>query len=176
MKKTMRKTILLCGLLLLTGCAQIKNIKDIATNDTSKKPVSAVEKDTKEKTVICTGSDNEQVTLTSKGDKLQSMTDVINTSEQDMGIDGSQDSQTVQDAINTSLADKYNSIEGVSASGALKDDGNVQVTIQIDFSKANKQDLINAGLLQQGEKDSDVISLKETQKAYTSNGYACNQQ
>lgn len=169
----MKKVLLLCGLLALTGCSKVT---ELATNDTSEKPVSAVEKDTTKKTVICTGADDEQITLEAYGDKVQKLTDVLYVPGEELGIASDEEAAVIQDAINDALSNKYGSIEGVTTNGTMQEDGRIQITIQIDFLKADKQALVNAGLLKQGEKDSTVVSLKETKKAYSSSGYACQVQ
>ena len=71
-----------------------------------------------------------------------------------------------------SLDDKYNSIEGVHVSTELKEQ-QVEVTLEMDFKTANIDTLIESGLLDKGEAQSDYVSLKKTQSAYKQEGFAC---
>ena len=69
----MKKCLLVCLLILLSGCARIS---DIIHNDTDKAPVSKTEEDTTKKTAVCTGDNEESITLEVKGDAIQSMKQV----------------------------------------------------------------------------------------------------
>ena len=81
-------------------------------------------------------------------------------------------SEQIQFKINSSLDDKYNSIEGVHASTELNEQ-QVEVTLEMDFKAANIDTMIESGLLDKGEAQSDYVSLKKTQSAYKQEGFAC---
>ena len=67
---------------------------------------------------------------------------------------------------------KYNSIEGVHVSTELNEQ-QVEVTLEMDFKAANIDTMIESGLLDKGEAQSDYVSLKKTQSAYKQEGFAC---
>ena len=74
-----------------------------------------------------------------------------------------------------SLSEKYKDIKGVSAIGEILED-KIQYTIMIDFDEADFDQLVENGLLNTGEVESQYISLKKTKEAYQNNGYACENQ
>ena len=49
----------------------------------------------------------------------------------------------------------------------------VEVTLEMDFKTANIDTLIESGLLDKGEAQSDYVSLKKTQSAFKQEGFAC---
>ena len=49
------------------------------------------------------------------------------------------------------------------------------IETDINFRKANKDDLVSLGLLDKAEKENKEVSLKKTIKAYQANGYACQE-
>ena len=167
----MKKYLFLCLLVLLSGCARIS---DIIHNDTSKAPVSKTEEETTKKTVVCTGDNEENITLEVKGDAIQSMKQVSFLTFDEMGISISDDMEKnkIQDSINQSLQDKYKDLKGVSVTGTLMD-SKVEITTTINFKEANFDELVDAGLLSKGTKGNQVVSLKKTMKAYKADGYAC---
>lgn len=90
----------------------------------------------------------------------------------DLGITEDMNSEQIQFKINSSLDDKYNSIEGVHVSTELNEQ-QVEVTLEMDFKAANIDTMIESGLLDKGEAQSDYVSLKKTQSAYKQEGFAC---
>ena len=167
----MRIQYALCVCLLLSGCAKVSDFTHQSPKTEEKAPVT--EKKTNTKKVISCKNDSQQgVTFEAKWDKIQKMTQVFSMSFSDLGITDDMNSEQIQSKINSSLDEKYNSIEGVHVSTALKDN-NVEVTVEIDFNKANMDTLIDKGLLDKGEVQSTYVSLKKSQKDYKSNGYAC---
>ena len=90
----------------------------------------------------------------------------------DLGITEDMNSEQIQSKINSSLDDKYNSIEGVHVSTQLKDK-QVEVTLEMDFKTANIGMLIENNLLDKGEAQSDYVSLKKTQNTFKKEGFAC---
>jgi uncharacterized lipoprotein YehR (DUF1307 family) len=80
--------------------------------------------------------------------------------------------ETIQTKINDTLKEKYQGLEGVTVTGKVIDK-EVEVTVEIDYEVADKDALIEAGLLDQGEKQNTSISLQKTQSVFEENGYAC---
>ena len=103
---------------------------------------------------------------------IQKMTQKFTMSFSDLGITDDMNSEQIQSKINSSLDDKYSSIEGVQASTQLKDK-QVEVTLEMDFKTANIDMLIENNLLDKGEAQSDYVSLKKTQNAFKKEGFAC---
>ena len=100
------------------------------------------------------------------------MTQKFTMSFSDLGITEDMNSEQIQSKINSSLDDKYNSIEGVHVSTQLKDK-QVEVTLEMDFKTANIDMLIENNLLDKGEAQSDYVSLKKTQNTFKKEGFAC---
>ena len=167
----MRIQYLLCISLLLCGCAKVSDLTHQKSKSTEKAPVT-VKKANKIKVIDCKNDSSQQVTFEAKGDKIQKMTQKFAMSFSDLGITEDMNSEQIQSKINSSLDDKYNSIEGVHVSTELKEQ-QVEVTLEMDFKTANIDTLIESGLLDKGEAQSDYVSLKKTQSAYKQEGFAC---
>ena len=163
----MRVQYLLCACLLLCGCTKVSDLTHQKSKSTEKAPVT-VKKANKIKVIDCKNDSSQQVTFEAKGDKIQKMTQKFAMSFSDLGITEDMNSEQ----INSSLDDKYNSIEGVHVSTELKEQ-QVEVTLEMDFKTANIDTLIESGLLDKGEAQSDYVSLKKTQSAYKQEGFAC---
>ena len=100
------------------------------------------------------------------------MTQVFAMNFSDLGITDDMNSEQIQAKINSSLDEKYNSIEGVHVSTQLKEE-QVEVTVEMNFKTADIDTLIENGLLDKGEAKSDYVSLKKTQNVYKTEGFAC---
>lgn len=94
-----------------------------------------------------------------------------------MGIEISDgmNKDTIQEKVNDALNEKYKYVDGLTVVGNLMDD-KVEITMTIDFTQADLDELVDNGLLDQAEKENDKVSLKKTIQAYTDNGYACQEQ
>ena len=167
----MRVQYLLCACLLLCGCTKVSVLTHQKSKSTEKAPVT-VKKTNKVKVIDCKNDSSQQVTFEAKGDKIQKMTQKFAMSFSDLGITEDMNSEQIQSKINSSLDDKYNSIEGVHVSTELKEQ-QVEVTLEMNFKTANIDTLIESGLLDKGEAQSDYVSLKKTQSAYKQEGFAC---
>ncbi len=171
----MRKILFITGLVLLSGCSSIQTI---INNDTTKDPTKETKKKKlKEVTYACQGQEDSSMTLIAKGDQLLSMKQVSYLSFSDMGIEISDEmnKDTIQQKVNEALDDKYKYIDGVDVNGNLMSD-KVEITIQLDFEKADLDELVDNGLLDQAEKENGKVSLKKTMEAYQESGYACQEQ
>ena len=49
----------------------------------------------------------------------------------------------------------------------------VEITLRVNYEIANDKELVEAGLLQEGERDSEHISLEQTRKSQEASGYTC---
>ena len=167
----MRIQYLLCASLLLCGCAKVSDLTEQKSKSPEKAPTTT-KKTNKIKVIDCKNDSSQQVTFETKGDKIQKMTQKFTMSFSDLGITEDMNSEQIQSEINSSLDDKYNSIEGVHVSTQLSDQ-QVEVTLEMDFKKANIDTLIENKLLDEGEAQSDYVSLKKTQNVFKNEGYAC---
>ena len=143
-------------ILVLSGCTRLS-----IGNETVE-----TKKEEKESIVKCDGEDNKTITFFSKGDELYAMQFVFFQELEEF-------IQSLN--INSSLSEKYKDIKGVSAIGEILED-KIQYTIMIDFDEADFDQLVENGLLNSGEVESQYISLKKTKEAYQNNGYACENQ
>ena len=167
----MRIQYLLCASLLLCGCAKVSDLTEQKSKSPEKAPATT-KKTNKIKVIDCKNDSSQQVTFETKGDKIQKMTQKFTMSFSDLGITDDMNSEQIQAKINSSLDEKYNSIEGVHVSTQLKEE-QVEVTVEMNFKTADIDTLIENGLLDKGEAKSDYVSLKKTQNVYKTEGFAC---
>ncbi len=165
----MKKVMTLLLILVLSGCTRLS-----IGNETVE-----TKKEEKESIVKCDGEDNKTITFFSKGDELYAMQFVffqeLEEFIQSLNISGTLSNEEISKYINSSLSKKYKDIKGVSAIGEILED-KIQYTIMIDFDEADFDQLVENGLLNSGEVESQYISLKKTKEAYQNNGYACENQ
>lgn len=165
----MKKVMTLLLILVLSGCTRLS-----IGNETVE-----TKKEEKESIVKCDGEDNKTITFFSKGDELYGMQFVffqeLEEFIQSLNISGTLSNEEISKYINSSLSEKYKDIKGVSAIGEILED-KIQYTIMIDFDEADFDQLVENGLLNSGEVESQYISLKKTKEAYQNNGYACENQ
>ena len=158
--------MILVAVALLSGCARLS---DFHTDN------SRTQKEQKEDQTLaimtCTSDKNDTLTFEAKGDQIQNMTQVFTMSFADLGIREDLDAQSIQDKINQSLQSLYD-LKGVEATGKIVED-HVEITLRVNYEIANDKELVEAGLLQEGERDSEHISLKQTRKSQEASGYTC---
>lgn len=158
--------MLLVLVLLFSGCARLSDF-----NTESTRTQKEQKEDQTPATMTCTSDKNDTLTFEAKGDQIQSMTQTFAMSFSDLGIRDDLDAQSIQDKINQSLQSLYD-LKGVEASGEIVDD-HVEITLHVNYEIANDKELVEAGLLQEGEKDSEHISLAQTRKSQEASGYTC---
>lgn len=163
------KKLLLVGLLIMTsGCSRIS---EILNNDPTKEPV-VTEQDTSEKTVVCKNDKGASATFNAKGDEIHSMKTVSYITYEELGIDPEvMNKDAIQERINQAITDKYQGLAGVSIIGQMTDD-KIEVTTEINFDQADMQALIDAQLIEKGEREDRYLSLKKTQETYAQS-YTC---
>ena len=132
---------------------------------------SKKEEKIEEVTMQCTQKD-EEILLFAKEDEIQKFQNRFTVSFQEAGITEDVDKDQVIDKLNDSLEEKYAKIKGVSTKAELKEDC-IEVIIMIDYIQADINQLIEAGLIQKGEEESQYISLEKTIQAYKDMQYAC---
>lgn len=166
----MRKFLMLGLCLFLAGCMRINEI--LPTEDEkgkSEEPI--VEEDTEEKSAVCS-NDKEEISFDAKGDELLKMEQVFYMSFEDLGIKDDMDTSQMEQKINERISSSYADINGVDAVGSIEDN-RVKITVTIDYTVADIDELIEEGLLHEGEVETQYISFKETTDDYKNNGYVC---
>lgn len=164
------KKLLLIGLLVITsGCAKIQ---EIVNNDTTQEPKTEEQEDTSEKTLSCSNEAGESAVFHAKGDEIQRMTQTTFLSYEELGINGDEvNKEAIQERINQGITDKYQGLAGVSVMSTMGEE-RIEITVDIDYTVADQQALIDAGLLDEGERQNQYVSLKKTEEVYKQN-FAC---
>lgn len=171
----MRKLFILGLCLVLSGCMRIDEVVDTNRKPTENKEPEIIVHDDIEKLLTCTNEDDEKLMFEAKGDELNKLTHTFYMSFKQVGIKKDMDKEAMEKSINESLSNTYGKINGVEVSGKLKKD-KVEITMIIDYELASIDDLIEAGLVHEGEKGTEYISFEETVIDYQNNGYACKQE
>ncbi|MGN1277510.1 MAG: DUF1307 domain-containing protein [Floccifex sp.] len=165
----MRKVMTFLFLFVLCGCTRLGQ------------PQEKIEEeiDETESVVTCLGDQKKTVTFFSKGDCLYAMQYVFYQSIDDyvdsLDLEGFISQEDIVKRINDALSEKYKDIAGVSAVGEVQEK-DIQYTLMIDFDVADFDQLVEKGLLNSGEIESQYISLKKTKEAYQAQGYVCQVQ
>lgn len=166
----MRKFLMLGLCLSLAGCMRINEI--LPTENEEKKSEDPIgEEDTKSRSATCS-NDKEEISFEAKGDELLKMEQVFYMSFEDLGIKEDMDTSQMEQKINEKLSSSYANISGVDAIGTIEDN-RVKITVTIDYTVADIDELIEEGLLHEGEVETQYISFKETTDDYKNNGYVC---
>lgn len=158
-----------CLCLLVTGCARLSDVDESFLKETEE---PEVEKDETPVVMKCDSEMQGSLTFESKGDQIQKMTQSFSMSFTDLGINEDLDQNAIKEKINQSLDSMYQDLEGVQAVGEIVGD-HVEITVTIDYTAADHEQLMEAGLLESGKVDSAYISLEETQESYEDSGYTC---
>lgn len=159
----MKRISLVFLVFLLCGCSRV------GTTDTVEEDKQEVEKSI----VSCTSENNEEYTFFSNDDEITSMQEIFYMSFEEAGIYEEMDGEQVKNDINQKLSEKYSSLEGVSAIVDEVVDYQIKIIFMVDFEVADMDQLIEAGLIEQGEVQSQYVSLKKTREIYVNNGFAC---
>lgn len=162
----MKKAGILLLITMLCGCARLSDFH----TENSRKERDTQQEDTSPVTMTCTDETNTLI-YEAKGDRIQTMTQKFTMSFAELGIREDLDAQAIQDKINQTLQSLYD-VKGVEATGTMVDD-HVEITLRIDFEIADDQELMEAGLLNEGERDSEYISLKQSRLSNENSGYTC---
>lgn len=161
----MKKCLLLCMALALAGCQRVGQNPQTA-DPAAEEPTSSVKH-----TLLCT-LDEDEYEFDAQGDKILTSKMTVVSSLESLGADEDTDKELLQEAVEQSLSASYGSMAGVEADWSLQD-GHVLITLRIDYDKADLNDLIDAGLLQAGEMESQYTSLDKTQNDLEAAGFAC---
>lgn len=159
----MKLRSLLCVLLMCTACSRVG-----ISNEEPEEKIEA-----KNVIVSCTSQRNEHYTFFAAGDEITSMQEELYMSYEDADIYEEMDTEEIKNIVNQRLSDKYSSISGVSAIVDEVADGQIKIIFMIDFEVADFSQLVDAGLINEGDVQSQYVSLKKTREQYTKNGFAC---
>lgn len=161
----MKKVCLAALCLLLAGCQRIGQGRQEAVLPQSE------ETDKTAQTMKCT-SDAGSYEFHAAGDQLERSSQTTNVSFEELGVEGSTDTGKLAEAIDRALAEAYGHLEGVESKGEVVD-GHVRMTVSIDYATADDQALIDAGLLEPGEVETQYVSLEKTRGELQDQGYVC---
>ncbi|MDD7281403.1 DUF1307 domain-containing protein [Floccifex sp.] len=165
----MKKVMTLLVSLMLAGCTRIGVKQEEPKEETIEKQVI----------VNCQNDKQEEILFYAKDDKVYAMQYTFYQTVQEftssLDIEGQLTQDELLNRINDTLSDKYKDIKGVSVIGEIEEE-NIKYIMMIDFDEADIDQLIEHGLINAGEVQSQYISLKETRKAYQNIGFACKEQ
>lgn len=162
----MKRKSIICALLLLSACSRVgQNISEQEINEVSKNTITS-----------CSSDKNEKYTFFASDDEIYSMQEVFYMSYEEAGIYDEMSEDEVKALINTRLSDKYSPISGVSAIVDEVADYQIKIIFMIDFEQADFEQLAQVGLINEGEVQSQYISLKKTREEYSDNGFVCEVQ
>jgi uncharacterized lipoprotein YehR (DUF1307 family) len=159
----MKWILVLCSIFLLAGCQRV--------NDSGTASAAQPENAGNRRSLVCT-SDSDMYMFEATGDQIDGSTWTYAMSVDALGLEDGSDVKKVVEKVNESLQDQYGSLAGVTAAGEVEDDA-IRVTIRIDYSEADTDALVDAGLLESGDIQTQYVSLDKTQKEMNANGYAC---
>ena len=123
--------------------------------------------------VNCTNEANQQYTFFAHDDEIYSMQEIFYMSYEEVGVSEDMNMDEMKTNINNKLSERYSDVPGLSVVADEIADGQVKIIVMIDFDVADNDQLVELGLLQEGEVQSQYVSLKKTRESYTSNGFAC---
>lgn len=116
----------------------------------------------KETTIVGKGNANgmtSEVEIVSNGDKVSKVKEVINMDLKTLGLTEDQAKSTMEPA-----AEKSNAVEGVNIKLETSDK-KVTITTEVDYSKADIDELKKAGLVD-SNSDAKFVSLKVSKENY----------
>lgn len=163
----MKKLLLIIPLFFLCGCEKIS----LDTPKEDQKPEIEETQSNQEHRLACL-KDTEEVIFEAKGERVTKMTQSFYMTFSDLGIVEDMDSEQIQTIIDESLDALYKDLDFVSAKGILEQD-RVKIVVEVDYTHANMEQLIEHGFAKEGAKDSLYVSFDQTKKEYKENGYSC---
>lgn len=151
--------------LMLSGCARVENENSWLDQ------APQLHEDTSS-SMTCTSADT-TMEFQATGDALDSSRQTIFFTYEQLGLDPSQyDADDLKVKAQEAFNSLYSTIDGVTCTCEVQD-GGVQAYIDIDYSKANLEQLSAYGLIQSAEIQNRFVSMEKTQQALESSGYAC---
>lgn len=159
----MKKVCLALLCLALAGCQRI--------GVSNQKPQEDDAAEEKVQSFTCS-HDQSKMEFEVRGDKVIKTRQEIYWTLEELGIADSPDKEQVIQAINDKLAQDYGAIDGVETEGSLEN-GQVRMVVTIDYERADTDQLIEAGLLEQGEMESQYVSLEKSEQELMGQGFAC---
>ncbi len=149
-------------ILVLSACSKVG---DTIQRDRNQKVINS--------TLVCVSAKDEEYSFFAENDAIKSMQEIFYMSYEEAGIYEEKDPAQIKDEINQKLSKKYSSIPGVSAIVDEVVENRIKIIFMIDFEVADMEQLVENGILDEGETQNQFISLKKTEENYTKNGFAC---
>ena len=153
----------------LVGCARISDI--IPEKETEEEVVLSEDTGKKEKNVVCEKGE-ETIHFEAEEDQIRNFTQVFYLSLSDLQIPKDLKEDEIQELIDNAVKELYAEYLGVSVEGEYVD-GHVKMSAIVNYEVADIDALVEAGLLDSGEIESQYVSLKRTIEDLESQGYAC---
>lgn len=154
--------------LSLVGCVRLS---DLEAEKEEIETIKQVEEDKKEWIVDCTKEDL-MVHLEAKDDEVKMFKQTFYMTLSDLGVDANQGNDKIQEQVSNAAKALYDEILGVNVRAEYLD-GRVKITIEINYEVANIDALIEAGLLDKGEIESQYVSFELTKAMLQKDGFAC---
>lgn len=149
--------------LMLAGCQRI--------GVSSQKPTESDAAQERVQSFTCS-HDQSKMEFEARGDQVLKTRQEMYWTLEELGIVDNPDKDQVVQAINDKLVQDYGSIDGVETEGTLED-GHVRMIVTIDYERADTDQLIEAGLLEQGEMETQYVSLEKSEQELKKQGFAC---
>ena len=154
--------------LSLVGCVRLS---DLNPHEEEIETIQQVEEVGQEQSVDCEKEDM-IVHLDAMDDEVRMFTQSFYMTLSDLGIDENQEDEKIQEQVYNAAKNLYAELLGVNVV-ADYEDGRVKITVEINYEVANVDALIEAGLLDEGELESQYVSLDLTKEALENDGFAC---
>ena len=163
------KFLFVCMLILsLSGCTRIQ---DLMSDKEEIEVVSQVEEKIKNKNFNCF-RDDETVLLKTAEDRVNTYEQTFYMDLKDLAIPEGLKDEEIQDLIDDAVNEMYKEFLGVQVQGVHEKE-RVKIIVEINFEVADIDALVEEGLLDKGEIESQYVSLKKTKKELESQGYVC---
>ena len=163
------KFLFVCMLVLsLFGCTRAQ---DLMSDKEENEAVGQVEEKVKNKNFNCF-RDDETVLLKTADDRVNVYEHTFHMDLKNLAIPEGLDEVEVQNLIDDAVNEMYKEFLGVQVQGVHEKE-RVKIIVEINFEVADIDALVEEGLLDKGEIESQYVSLKKTKKELESQGYAC---
>ena len=160
--------ICICAL-SLSGCARLS---DFEKKDEKVETVKETETEESKESIVNCANDGMMVRLEAQDDKVNKFTQTFYMSLEELKIDKNKKEEEIQELVQNAVQKLYQEFLGVNVT-ANYEDNRVKIVVEVDYEVANLDALVDAGLLNKGEVESQYVSLEMTKKDLESQGFAC---
>lgn len=155
--------------LFLCGCVRLSDLEKPEEEIETVKETETEE--VKEYAINC-AKDGMIVRLEAQDDRVNTFTQTFYMSLEDLKIDKNKKDEEIQNLVQSAVKELYKEFLGVNVD-ANYEDGHVKIVVTVDYEVASIDALVDAGLLNQGEVESQYVSLEMTKEDLESQGFAC---